>query len=355
MPTITAQPTHVGWGSPSTYYSASDSPWWTLNSDWNGPAAGTQWIDYNTSTFPNGTTIHWNYGSNIAPSNVWGYPEINYGTVNTFNPPNGTLPANWGEHIGTLGHFNMTWDISLAGKPSDPYDVLAETHLIPGNPGGAEFGIILKSYPGLTDWAQSHTQYHFDLGGIQGEAIPNFWDKGSLAIIPDSVENGTPMTHGSIDLAPIIQWAISQGWLAPSDPLEGFELGVEAQQGAGSMTVNNLSYDWGPGGSAGGSTGDSTGGSGGSTTTTSGGSGSTTTTGGSGSTTTTGGSGSTTTGPAALVRRPRPEALVRRPRPEALVRRPRPEALVRLPRPEAQARGRITAISGIYPRIHPGL
>ena len=79
MPTITDQANQVGWG-PSSYYAPSGSAYWALNNDWNDPGAGTQWIDYNTSTFPNGTTINWNYGSHIAPSNVWGYPEIVYGT-----------------------------------------------------------------------------------------------------------------------------------------------------------------------------------------------------------------------------------------------------------------------------------
>ena len=86
MPTITTQ----DWGS---YYAPPRSAYWALNNAWNNPGAGNQWIDYNTSTFPNGTTINWNYGSHIAPSNVWGYPEIVYGTHNTsFDPPNGTHP-----------------------------------------------------------------------------------------------------------------------------------------------------------------------------------------------------------------------------------------------------------------------
>ena len=289
MPTITAQANQVGWGS-SSYYSTSGSPYWALNNDWNNPANGTQSITYNTSTFPNGTTINWNYGSHIASSNVWGYPEVIYGTQGTsFDTPGGTHPANWGEQIGTLGHFNFNFDYSLTGNQNQ-YDVLAETHI-----DGHEVGIVLNSPNYLTDWIKSFTQHHFDLGGISGEAVPNAWGSGSLLLIPDSVENGTPMTHGSIDLAPIIQYAVSQGWLSSSEQVKGWELGVEPQQGAGSLTVNQFSVDWGPGSSTGGSTSGSTGGSDGSTTTTTDGSGSTTTTGGSGSTTTTGGSGSTTT------------------------------------------------------------
>ena len=247
MPTIANQANAVGWG-PSSYYAPSGSAYWALNNDWNYPGPGTQSIDYNTSTFPNGTTIHWNYGSKVAPSNVWGYPEVVFGSQKggSFEPANATHPANWGEQIGTLGHFNMTWDISLTGNQSQ-YDVLAETFL-----NGHEFGIFLHSPKFLTDYiTKNHADglYHFDLGGIQGVAIPGAWGGGGFAIIPDSVLNGTPMTHGSIDLAPVIQWAISEGWLSSSYQLKGFELGIEAQQGAGSMTVNNLNYDWGPGSS----------------------------------------------------------------------------------------------------------
>ena len=190
MPTITDQANQVGWG-PSSYYSPSGSAYWALNNDWNDPGAGTQSIDYNTSTFPNGTTIHWNYGSHIAPSNVWGYPEIVYGTKGpgSFDPPNGTHPANWGEQIGTLGHFNMTWDVSLTGNLNQ-YDVLAETFL-----GGHEFGIILNSPNYLTDWLNGQTQFHFDLGGVEGDAYPDVWGRGTLMLIPNSVEAGTPMTQ----------------------------------------------------------------------------------------------------------------------------------------------------------------
>ena len=137
----------------------------------------------------------------------------------------------------------MTWDVSLTGNLNQ-YDVLAETLL-----SGHEFGIILNSPDYMTNWINGFTQYHFNLGGIQGEAIPNSWGSGTLVLIPDSVENGTPMTHGSIDFAPIISGPSQQGWLSSSDQLKGFELGIEAQQGAGSMTVNSLNYDWGPGSS----------------------------------------------------------------------------------------------------------
>jgi hypothetical protein len=292
MPTITDQSIQADWG-PTTWYSPSGSPWWTQNSDWNGAAPGTQWIDYNISTFPNGTVIHWNYGAHTNPANVWGYPAVNYGTVNTQNPPNGTLPANWGQQVGTLCHFNMTWDTSLAGQAQDPYAVLAETKF-DGNP-EYEFGIFLKLYPaGINYVKKNHTGYHFDLGGLQGEVFPDFWRPGSLAIVPDSVLNGTPMTHGSIDFAPIIKWAISQGWLDPSYQLKGFQLGIEGQQGAGSMTVNHLNYDWRPCSSTGGITGGSTGGSGGTPTTTTGGSSDTSS---SGSNAGSGGSTTATEGP----------------------------------------------------------
>jgi hypothetical protein len=171
---------------------------------------------------------------------VWGYPEVVYGSQGSslFDPP-GIHPANWGQQIGTLGHFNMTWDISLSNP--GPFDVLAETF-----PNGHEFGVILTAYPDFISYAQTLTMYPFNLGGLKGEAIPDAWASGSLMLIPDSVINGTPMTHGSIDFAPIIQWAISKGWLSSSYQLKGFELGVEVQQGASSMTVNNLNYDWGP-------------------------------------------------------------------------------------------------------------
>ena len=181
MPTITDQANEVGWG-PSSYYSPAGSPWWVLNGDWNYPPAGSQWIDYNTSDLS-----QWNdhplelWPSKVAPSNVWGYPEVVYGSQghsSSFEPPNGIRPANWGEQIGTLGHFNMTWDVTLTGQSNlNQYDVLAETFL-----GGKEFGIVLGAYPDFIDYVENSaglTAHPFNLGGLQGDAFPNAWGDGT--------------------------------------------------------------------------------------------------------------------------------------------------------------------------------
>lgn len=178
MPTITSN-----WG-----FSDGSGTYWALNNAWNGAAPGTQWIDYNTSsTFPNGTTINWNYGNHIANFNVWGYPEVVYGDQNggathggiSSSSITGVEPPNVGEQVSTLGHFNFTWDVSLTGSPSTQYDVLAETHL-----SGHEFGVILNSPNYMTTWLNGFTQHHVDLGGFSGEAIPGMWGSGTLGLVP---------------------------------------------------------------------------------------------------------------------------------------------------------------------------
>ena len=114
------------------YYSPANSYWWALDNPWNTGSLVrgtdyTQSVTVHTGTFPNGTRIAWNFGSHMAPSNVWGYPEVIYGRqAGWWAPPNGVIPTP----IQLRNHkrFLMSWNISLTGNLT-LYNVLSETHL----------------------------------------------------------------------------------------------------------------------------------------------------------------------------------------------------------------------------------
>jgi hypothetical protein len=231
-------------------YRPSGSPWWGLNNTWHiGSLRNgidfTQTLTCYPLAFPRGTVIAWSFDSHVGPSNVWGYPEVVYGSQNggVHPSPNGITPAPI--QLQNLGRFTMSWNTSLSGN-LNYYDVLAETHLsstLTGN--DCEFGIFLWSPPYATSFWNTKTRYSINLGGFAGEVSPNCWATGSFAMMPTSVKNGTPWPSGTINFLPIIQWGITQGLLTPTWYLLGFELGVEPQQGSGTLTVNSLSYDWG--------------------------------------------------------------------------------------------------------------
>jgi hypothetical protein len=222
-----------------------------LQNPWNGQPSGyTQTITGYTGSFPAGTAINWNYGSNVAPENVWGYPEVVYGRQAGWwaNPNSGGLsPAS--VQLSQLKTFTYSWDMTLGGNLQQ-YDVLAETHFAtvtnPTSGGQAplEFGVFLWSPSYSTSFFNTRTIYNYNSGGLQAKISTDAWAKGSFAILPASVEAGTPWTSGTIDFLPIIRWGISQGILPSTDYLTGFELGVEMQQGAGSLTVNSISCSW---------------------------------------------------------------------------------------------------------------
>lgn len=226
--TITA----YGWGG-SAAYQPSGSPWWTLNDAWGGPPPNTQAIDYYPNTFPNNTTLRWTYGG--SGGNVLGYPEIVIGDQNgqTAKSPNGVEPAWYGKTLGSLSHFILSWDITINTQNGDNWDILFENHM-----SGHETGIFLKD-PG---WVTSGTHFS-SLGGISGIGRPNCWASGSFCIVPDGPLNGTPMLKGSVDLLPIFKWAIANGWMSSSEPVYGWEFGVEPTNGSGSVTFNSLSVD----------------------------------------------------------------------------------------------------------------
>jgi hypothetical protein len=229
-------------------YQPSGSAWWGLNDTWHiGSLRNgidfTQTLTCYPLVFPNRTVIAWNFGSNIGPSNVWGYPEVVYGSQNggVYPSPNRVTPAPIQLH--RLSRFTMSWNMSLSGN-LNYYDVLAETHLsstLTGN--DCEFGILLWSPPYLTSFWNTKTRYSINLGGFAGEVSPDCFPKG-FAMMPTSVKNGTPWLSGTIDFLPIIEWGITQRLLNPTWYLLGFELGVEPQQGSGTLTMNSLNYDW---------------------------------------------------------------------------------------------------------------
>jgi len=229
-PTGTMQTiTDYGWSGTAVYQPAG-SPWWALNNAWGGPPPGTQAIDYYPNNFPNYTTIRWSYGG--SGGNVLGYPEVIIGDQNdhTLPSPNGVEPAWHGMTLGSLSHFIVTWDIVINSFSGDNWDILFENHM-----NGNEVGIFLKD-----PWVSSGIAFT-NLGGISGIGVPNCWAAGSFCIVPSAALAGTPMLSGTIDFMPIWNWAISNGWMSSSYVIDGWEMGIEATNGSGSVTFNSIS------------------------------------------------------------------------------------------------------------------
>jgi hypothetical protein len=229
-PTGTAQTIKdYGWGG-SAAHQAAGSAWWAANDAWGGPPPGTQAIDYHPASFPNGTTFRWSYGG--SGTNVLGYPEVVIGDQNgtTVPSPNGVEPAWHGKTLGSLSHFIVSWNVTVNSASNDNWDILFENHM-----NGHEVGIFLKD-----PWVTNGKAFS-NLGGISGIGVPNCWAKGSFCIVPSGPLAGKPMLSGSIDLMPIWNWAISKGWMSPNYVIDGWEMGIEATNGSGSVTINNIS------------------------------------------------------------------------------------------------------------------
>jgi hypothetical protein len=201
-----------------------------MNNAWGGPPPNTQAIDYFPNNLPNDTTIRWSYGG--SGGNVLGYPEIIIGDQNgmTMPSPNGVDPAWHGKAIGSLSHFIVSWNIVINSENGDKWDILFENHM-----NGHEIGIFLKD-----PWVHSGNSFS-NLGGISGIGLPNCWASGSFCVVPSTALNGTPMLSGSVDLMPIWNWAISNGWMSSSYVIDGWEMGVEATNGSGSITFRSIS------------------------------------------------------------------------------------------------------------------
>jgi hypothetical protein len=164
---------------------------------------------------------------------VLGYPEVIIGDQNgtSLPSPNGVEPAWHGKTLASLSHFTVSWDVVINNENGDNWDILFENHM-----NGHEVGIFLKD-PG---WATGGTHFS-NLGGISGVGIPDCWASGSFCVVPDAVLAGTPMLSGSVDLIPIWNWAIANGWMASSYVINGWEMGIEPTNGSGSATFKSIS------------------------------------------------------------------------------------------------------------------
>ena len=235
-------------------YSPANSYWWALDNPWNTGSLVrgtdyTQSVTVHTGTFPNNTTIAWNFGSHMAPSNVWGYPEVIYGRkAGHWAPSNGVTPTPI--QLRNLTRFLMSWNISLSGN-LNLHDVLAETFFATvADPTSSaqkatEWGFFIWSPPYCTEYLNSLSP-KWTYTNSNGITVQITMTSNTVLILPITVRDGTPMLSGTnFDLLGILNYCITNGLIKQNYYLTGFELGVEAQQGSGTMTINSLSFDWG--------------------------------------------------------------------------------------------------------------
>jgi len=156
-------------------------------------------------------------------------------------------PANsvTAEQVNNIKTLTLSDNITLSGS-TDQYDVIYDAGLTLA-PGVSQMTHEIEVYlhtPSYTQgWIQNSPQHSFtDSQGMQW-TIATSGDQVMFA--PSDFHD---LTNYTIDLKGLLQAAAAYGVISGNEYFEGIGLGVEAQQGSGSIKINSFSanYDGDP-------------------------------------------------------------------------------------------------------------
>ena len=238
--------THTIFADWATYQGTAPG-WWDLQNPWNNGSLVngtdyTQTLTANSSTFPDGTVISWNWGSHINSDNVWGYPEVVYGAqAGIWQSADGQGPQPI--QIKNLTALTGTYNVSIGGS-TDNFDVLWETQLTSAPFSGqeVEFSIMPHSPSYDTQYITSlPDQYQYNEAGLSATiAVTSNGSYPYVIVLP----NQGDMLSGTVDIKSILDFLTAKGVLTGNEYIQGFEMGAEPQTGSGSLTINKIGYDW---------------------------------------------------------------------------------------------------------------
>jgi hypothetical protein len=258
----------------NTAFWAFENPWATVTGSFGDPITPSpvpysESITVNPDTFPDGTVINFSWPDTFK--GAYSYPEVVWGSqFGGYHPsPNGVTPTP--VQVNAIHTFTGTFDLSLTSNP-DNYDVLWETYLTTGpnnglpaigpntcEPNGVptdrclvlELGIILHAYPGYVNFLLGFPHYLYTSpdGSFSAHIIdlgpgPPTNNHASIIVLPVIVANGGDLLSGTIDLLALLKniQANGFGFITGNEYVDGWEMGIETTKGAGSFTINHLSY-----------------------------------------------------------------------------------------------------------------
>ena len=244
------------------YYNGDVGPYWSYLNVWDPPTDGSSYSTTITncpSTYPNGTVISWSFPDYLnGTTNVYAYPDIVYGILGGGYPP---TPANIPKPIqlGSLpSDFSLTYNITFDAN-LDNQDVLIETWptTVPNPPNLStndtrtnEIGFMayVPSYTlGYLLSIPTHLDYSADGFNAYIVTVPS--TPPFTVMIPVTNPGGTTpvdMTSGTytIPFGALLSFLTTQGILNPNNYITGYQFGFEIGRGTGSVTINQLQWQW---------------------------------------------------------------------------------------------------------------
>ncbi len=228
-----------------TKYTAGGFTAWA---DYEGPSNLVDGVDYSSTitldptTFPNGVEFNWSFPSPSVPNFVYAYPDIKYGD----GAPGGPAATQ----VADFTALNANYSVAISGDTSD-FSVAFDLYLTsaPGNDSTTTDELMVQVHNHGAQQA-GNQPYTLSGGGLSNATIsvnPN-WDAGGTWIPAGwtfiNIQNSVDALTGTLNLGNIIKDLIWDGVLTGQEYINDIQLGSEIIGGSGSLTVNNLSYQW---------------------------------------------------------------------------------------------------------------
>jgi hypothetical protein len=211
-----------------------------------------QTITNNPSTFPNGTVMTWSWPSQKNDYHVYSYPFIVYGNSLTqvTNPANMPAPLQ----ISAITTLSTSYNVTITAD-TNSYDGLIETFVNTSpNPqlGNAtnEVGMYFHVNADAMNYVLGFGSHlNFSQNGFNAYIVTTGGSTPDTIIMPVTTPGGTTplqMDTGNqtVPWASLFQFLVAHGVVSGSNYVDGFQFGFEIEDGSGSATINNLSYNW---------------------------------------------------------------------------------------------------------------
>lgn len=210
-------------------------------------------------TFPNGTTLHWNWPNARSPNGIYTFNAIDYGYYANTAVPN-PIPS---KTVDSLGSLTETHSLSQSGAPQN-YDVIDDIFLTKSPKDTSTMAAEVEVFLHTPDYSAQYVKGSAPIGTFQSNGITWTVAKSSngsagldLLFMPS---NQADVSSGTIDLKGMLNYLVQQGAISGSWYFNGYALGAEVMQGSGSVTMNNWSTSYDTPGVATGQTNQTTGG-----------------------------------------------------------------------------------------------
>ena len=217
---------------------------WAFNNVWGAGSLVngvdyTQSISVNSSTFPNGVTMSWNWPS---AKSVLSYPEIIYGAQQSKPAPSGvSMPPS--TQVANFTNLSAQYSVSISGNTNN-FDVGFNLWLT-SQPNGGQSSVkdelmVFVHNP----WGSTKGAKKFGTLNNAGIYVSYNWGNGVhnwnfITLVPSADQ-----LSGTISFSDILKTLVWNGVLTGNEYISGIELGAEVGGGTGSLTINNLSYQW---------------------------------------------------------------------------------------------------------------